>query len=100
MQSRVKRGIVLLMCAVFMLTLLFSSVYIVRAANHVCAGECCLVCSIIARVEAMLHGIVILIAAVLALSLAAAEQAYGAVCEKRLAAACRTLVNWKIRLND
>ncbi len=100
MRSGNKRLLVGLTCGIFMLVLLFSSIYIVQAADHVCADECCMVCRVIARVEQMLHGLVFLIAAVLALRNAAAGEGCRAAEDKGVALSFPTLVNWKIRLND
>ena len=95
-----KRVCVLMICGLFVITLLFSSICIVRAANHICCGQCCLVCSIIARVEEMLHGLVLLLPGLLALALLCAARAFGGVCEGYRPRAFGTLVRWKIRLND
>ena len=95
-----KRALILLICGLFVATLLVSSVCIVRAANHICCGQRCLVCSVIARVEEMLHGLVLLLPAILAMIALFAARCWGWKPEKhRLFADC-TLVNWKIRLNN
>ena len=100
MTNKSKRICALLICGLFVLTLLFSSVYIVRAANHCCCGVCCLVCSVIAHVEEMLHGLVILLPMLAAMAVLAAAWMGGDGRENRAPYAFRTLVQWKIRLND
>ena len=95
-----KKGVALLLCALLLLTLLFSSVCVVRAANHVCTGECCLICILLARVERVLHGLVALLPALAALF---ALRLLGQLCLPQIAprrAAHGTLVGWKIRLDD
>lgn len=95
-----KKSVALLLCALLVMTLLFSSVCIVRAANHVCTGECCLICVLLARVERVLHGFVALLPAMAALF---ALRLLGQLCLPQSAArraAHGTLVGWKIRLDD
>lgn len=95
-----KKGFALLLCALLVLTLLFSSVCIVRAANHVCSGDCCLICVLLARAERVLHGLVALLPALAALF---ALGLLGQLCLSQPAfhrVAHGTLVGWKIRLDD
>ncbi|MBR1607003.1 MAG: hypothetical protein IJ664_04775 [Clostridia bacterium] len=95
-----KKSVALLLCALLVMTLLFSSVCIVRAANHVCTGECCLICVLLARVERVLHGLMALLPAMAALF---ALRLLGQLCLPQSAvrrAAHGTLVGWKIRLDD
>ena len=97
---KLKKGVAVFLCALLLLTLLFSSVCVVRAANHVCTGECCLVCVLLARVERVLHGLVALLPALAALF---ALRLLGQLCLPQIAprrAAHGTLVGWKIRLDD
>lgn len=96
----IKKSVALLLCALLLMTLLFSSVCIVRAANHVCSGECCLICVLLARVERALHGMVALLPVLAALF---ALRLLGRLCLSQPAfrrVAHGTLVGWKIRLDD
>ena len=95
-----KRALGILICAVLVLTLLFSSVYTVRAANHACCGERCLVCRTIARAERVLRGLVVLLASAAAMAAAALLCRAVPADETRRGFACATPVQWKIRLND
>ncbi|MBQ9301092.1 MAG: hypothetical protein IJ214_11355 [Clostridia bacterium] len=95
-----KRVFIYLICGLFVLTLLVSSVCIVRASGHICCGQRCLVCSVVARVEELLHGLFLLLPAVLALAAVHIARVWSwKAKDYRLRAYC-TLVNWKIRLND
>ena len=95
-----KRAVAILLCCLLLLTLLLSSAYIVRAKNHVCCGECCLVCNMIARAERLLHGLVTLLQALLvtaAILIPCLVWRYSAAVQRVVS---RTPVRWKIRLND
>lgn len=95
-----RKTVALLLCMLLIMSLLFSSVCIVRAANHVCTGECCLICILLARVERVLHGLVALLPALAALF---ALRLLGQLCLPQITprrAAHGTLVGWKIRLDD
>ena len=95
-----KRLCAILLCAVLLLTMLFSSVCIVRAKNHVCSGCCCLVCVIVARAERVLHGLALLLPGLLALFVLRLLWHMDVTRPARRAFARGTLVGWKIRLDD
>ena len=95
-----KRVFACLICGLFVLTLLVSSVCIVRASGHICCGQRCLVCSVVARAEKLLHGLVLLLMVFLALAALHFAQAWNWKAENHRLRAFGTLVNWKIRLND
>ena len=95
-----KRILICLICAVFAVTLLVSSICIVRASGHICCGQRCLVCSVIARVEEMLRALALLMPGVLALLAFCTVQPWLGKDEGLRFPAYCTLVNWKIRLND
>ena len=95
-----KRAVAFLLCCLLLLTLLLSSAYIVRAKNHVCCGECCLVCNMIARAERLLHGLATLLQALLvtaSILIPCLVWRYSAAVQRVVS---RTPVRWKIRLND
>lgn len=95
-----KRATAILMCALLLLIMLFSSVCIVRAANHVCSGDCCLICVIVARAERVLHGLVALLPGLVALAALRFWERGQATRAVRRVQAHGTLVGWKIRLDD
>ena len=95
-----KRFAAVLLCAVLLCTLLLSSVCIVRAANHACRGECCLVCSLIARVEQLLHGLVTLLPAAAGCGLMGLAGVYRRAYPMKERPVYSTPVSWKTRLND
>lgn len=94
-----KRLCAILMCAVLLLTMLFSSVCIVRAKNHVCSGCNCLICVIVARAERVLHGLALLPGLVALFGMRLLWR-IDAMQPARRAFARGTLVGWKIRLDD
>lgn len=95
-----KRVLGLVICAVLVLSVLFSSVYIVCAANHACCGQCCLICISIARAEQILRGLVVLMALAAALAVTALFYCVGRADAMRRLFSRVTPVQWKIRLND
>ncbi len=98
--SKAKRFGALLLCVGMALILLFSSAYIVREADHDCAGEGCHTCETIERLTGFIRGfgmaLLVLLAAVFLLTL---SQACRFPARESLPA-CGTLVSWKIRLNN
>ena len=94
-----KRILTCMICVLFVLTLLVSSVCIVRASGHACCGYRCLVCNLIAQVGKLLHGLTLLLTAALTMAALHIAHAVWEVEQRQDRAYC-TLVRWKIRLND
>jgi len=95
-----KRIALVLFCTVLALVLILPPIYMVRTANHTCAGECCFVCLFIARAQTMLRTLAAILPAVLVLlCLMFSRRTEPAVCGRYLPVHT-TLVSWKIRLNN
>ena len=95
-----KRGIALVLCVGMILALAVSSAYILHAAGHECTGESCETCVHVAEQIALLSSFLLL--GVLSSALGAILSAKRE--ERTMCAAgsgvCRTLVGWKVRLNN
>ena len=89
-----------LLCVALVLLLFVSSAYIVCEARHECAGETCAVCAQLLQAKALIQRFAL--AAFLLLTLFAAltlKRAFSAL-EGTPRAFRRTLVSWKVRLNN
>ena len=89
-----------LLCVALVLLLFVSSAYIVCEARHDCAGEACAVCAQLLQAKALIECFDL--AAFLLLTLFAAltmKREYDAQ-QGMLRASGRTLVSWKVRLNN
>ncbi len=95
-----KRFFAWLLCAVMALALAVSCAYAVLAVGHSCEGDCCKICEMVAKTEAVLRSFA-LFAAVLALAFFSLHipQAVCAGGEKR-SVFQNTPVRWKVRLNN
>lgn len=95
-----KRVIALLLCIGLVFALAVSSTYIAHEAGHVCSGDDCPICQMIAVNVSLLRTIGLVILIVLSLfGLLRGRFAYRE--RQRLCLPTSgTLVSWKIRLND
>lgn len=95
-----KRVFALLLCVAFVLTLFVSSTYVAVNAEHDCIGHGCDICEHIALIRDLLDSMSLLV--VLAMLLFGAKllrQRYFAL-DGIAMPVSRTLVGWKVRLND
>ena len=99
MTNRKRMG-VLALCLGMVLVLFVSSAYIVHEAGHICFGEDCPVCQMIADSLCLFRAMGLAAFALLTtVALSSDEMAFGLRSVKRLPS-FHTLVSWKIRLND
>lgn len=96
-QKRISAG---LLCVIFILAMLLSSVFIIHEAGHDCTGEDCPICQAIVMNSQLLRliGVAILVLASL-LGILRTKHAWAGTLGFSLPAS-RTLVSWKIRLNN
>ncbi len=98
--KKFRRLIAGLVCVGLVLLLFVSSAYIVCEAHHECAGEACAVCEQILQVKALIQRFA-LAAAILLLMIAALLVKESAPARREWTGASgRTLVSWKVRLNN
>ena len=89
-----------LLCVALVLLLFVSSAYIVCEARHACTGEACAICQQVLQARALIQRFALASAVLLLLFTAPLmEKALCAPWEWR-GACWRTLVSWKIRLNN
>ena len=95
-----KRTGAAVLCAVLVLTMVFSSAFIIHEAGHDCTGEDCPICHVIAASSQLLRliGAAFCLLAWL-LGVLCTGNAW-AVLHTQAPSASRTLVSWKIRLNN
>lgn len=99
MYTKKQKTLVLLTCAIFILAILFSALFIAKEAEHDCTGESCSVCACIYRAEQTLKQLVTGTAVATVNILIMAQLTPVLVCVF-LAAPCITLISQKVRLND
>ncbi|MBR3106847.1 MAG: hypothetical protein IKH30_06640 [Clostridia bacterium] len=99
MTNRKRMG-VLALCLGMILVLFVSSAFIAHEAGHVCFGEHCPVCQLIADSLTLFR--VMGLAAFALLSMTALSREKTGLCVRGVMRlpAFHTLVSWKIRLND
>lgn len=89
-----------LLCVGLVLLLFVSSAYIVCEARHACTGEACAICQQVLQARALIQRFA-LVSAVLLLLFAAPHKEKALSAPRETQAACwRTLVGWKVRLNN
>ena len=98
--KRSKRIAAWLVCIGLLAVLFASSAYIACEADHDCAGDHCEICENILHIRALLHSFallgVVLLAVLVLLAVHRACRSFDGLGFP----ARRTLVSWKIRLND
>jgi len=99
MQHR-KRMTALLLCAGLVLSLVVSSAFIVCVSGHACSGKRCRTCELVAEKMALLSSFVLLGIAGQVLFMTLPARRPGWVRNADAHEICRTLVGWKVRLND
>ncbi|MBQ9197613.1 MAG: hypothetical protein IJ157_10295 [Clostridia bacterium] len=98
--NKAKRAAALTVCIGMILVMFFSSVYIAHVAGHICTGEECEICQRVQDTVAMLHGFAMLgVLLFLLFALPLLRHAFH-VARGLFPRPCRTLVSWKVRLND
>ena len=95
-----KRVIAMALCALLALSLFVSSAYIVRAAGHCCDSKQCAVCRHVALAEVILTSAAVLLVALLWLLEQDERHAVFALPAVFSPRTGRTLVGWKVRLNN
>ncbi len=98
--ARRKRMYAWLLCAAIALVLFVSSAYAVQEAGHICHGDGCLICEAVRQAEAMAQSFLLPVGPpLLAFIFLAFIQAFRiAACLRSFTP--RTLIGWKIRLNN
>ena len=97
---RCKRKAALVLCLGIALLLVFSSVFIIYEADHVCAAENCEICAQVSAAVLLLRAFALacMILTALFAALFAARKCRAAL--QRVVLTALTPVMWKIRLNN
>ena len=100
--SRRRHVIAMALCVAMMLAMFVSSAYIAHEAahHHVCSGEKCPICRLIAQIEQVCRGFGLILLALLLICFALAVRRDGYAIPSGNLSASGTLVSRKIRLNN
>ena len=95
-----KRAYAWALCLIIVLALFVSSAYAVRQAGHICHGAGCRVCETVRQAEALVQSFALLAGFAIPALLLLRHTRVFRIASASCPFAPRTLISWKVRLND